>query len=106
MTGCVILLPGWWEKERCQHKYPSWIHGGHGAAAATVNLHPLTQAGKHEAIGMAEDLARRATLPSAPQTKKTPVHGSWPAVIFIVICAPEASTNTDPSLQDQSFCFF
>lgn len=41
-----------------------------------MNLHPLTQAGKHEAVGMAEDLARRAiarraTLPSAPPTNKT-----------------------------------
>lgn len=25
------------------------IHGGHGAATATMNLHPLSQAGKHEA---------------------------------------------------------
>lgn len=36
----------WWEKERCQHKYPSWIGGGHGAAMATMNLHPLSQAEK------------------------------------------------------------
>lgn len=36
----------WWEKERCQHKYPSWIRGGHGAATATMNRHPLSQADK------------------------------------------------------------
>lgn len=47
----------WWEKERCQHKYPSWICGGHGAAMATMNLHPLSQAEKHEPISMAENLA-------------------------------------------------
>lgn len=42
-------LQAWREKGRCQHKYPSRIHGGHGAATATMNLHPLSQAGKHEA---------------------------------------------------------
>lgn len=39
----------WWEKERCQHKYPSWMHGGHGAATATMNRHPLSQAEKTRA---------------------------------------------------------
>lgn len=42
-------LRAWREKGRCQHKYTSRIHGGHGAATATMNLHPLSQAGKHEA---------------------------------------------------------
>lgn len=32
----------WWEKERCQHKYPLRIGGGHGAAMATVNPSVIT----------------------------------------------------------------
>lgn len=44
----------WWEKERCQHKYPSRIRGGHGAAMATVNLHSLSQAETCEPISTAE----------------------------------------------------
>lgn len=62
----------WWEKERCQHKYPSWIHGGHGAAMATMNLHPLSQAKKHEPISIAENLAiTRKHHPLTPHPLQT-----------------------------------
>lgn len=72
-----------WEKERCQHKYPSWIHGGHGAAMATMNLHPLSRAEKHEPISVAENHAvTRRRRPLRHKQTKLPVYR-----LCLIVCS-------------------
>lgn len=83
----------WWEKERCQHKYPSWIGGGHGAAMATMNLHPLSQAEKKkpQAHQHGWKLCHSEETP-APHTHSTPSHGqtTWSILsvycLFLIVC--------------------
>lgn len=81
----------WWKKESCQHKYPSWILSRHGAAMATMNLHPLSQAEKHEPISMAENLAvtrRRHPLPRPPLCKQHDQYCQFIACSFACSLCP------------------
>lgn len=79
----------WWEKERCQHKYPSRIRGGHGAAVATMNLYPLSQAGKHEPISMAENYANPPPH-THTNTPTPPLQTAWSIMsvccLFLIVC--------------------
>lgn len=69
---CDLPFRAWWEKERCQHKYPSWIHGGHGAAMVAMNLHPLSQAEKQSPSAWLK------TMPSPANATPTPTHTHAP----------------------------
>lgn len=68
---CDLPFWAWWEKERCQHKYPSWFHGGHRAAMAAMNLHPLSQAEKQSPSAWLKTMPSPADPTPPPQANKT-----------------------------------
>lgn len=74
----------WWEKECCQHKYPSRIHDGHSCAVAPMNLHPLSRAEKHKAISVALKPCRRPLNVTLLPTNKQ----NWQFIgLFLIVCS-------------------
>lgn len=72
----------WWEKEHCQHKYPSCICCGRSAAGATVMLRSWSPAEKQESRPLTRKYMKKISMSYYNQCSSCEKHEEWylPAV--------------------------